>query len=115
MRTQRRSERGAAALETASLMPILILSALIALQVGVVGWAVSATGQAARDAARAASLGQDPGVAADRALPGILDVDSVSTSRPGDGRRVTVTVEVPSIVGLKIGEVSRTSEMPAVG
>lgn len=114
MSTRRRQERGAAALETVGLMPILILSALIVLQIGVAGWTVSATGQAARDAARAASLGQDAGSAAKASLPGSLTAASVAVSRPTDGRRVTVAVEVPSFVGFDLGEVSRTAEMPAV-
>lgn len=60
MRRQR-SERGAAALEMLGVAPLVILAALIALQFGVAGWTVVSTGQAAKDAARAASVGQDPG------------------------------------------------------
>lgn len=114
IRGQWASERGAAALETAALIPILVLSALVALQVGVAGWTVTSTGQAARDGARAASLGNDPVTAAERSLPGSLEPTDVTARRTGDGREVTVTVEVPSLAGFTVGEVSRTSEMPVV-
>lgn len=114
MTWRRVGERGAAALETAALVPILLLSALVALQVGVAGWTVTSAGQAARDGARAASMGGDPTSAAERSLPGVLSATDVTERRTGDGRSVTVTVEIPSIAGFSVGEVTRTSEMPVV-
>lgn len=109
-----RRERGTAALEFVGTFPFLLLAGLIALQFGLVGWAAVSTNDAARAAARAASLGQNPQVAATRALPGGLSPVSVTGSRIGEGYRYTVTVKAPGIVPLfDLGTVSRTVDMPA--
>ncbi|PID52831.1 MAG: pilus assembly protein TadE [Micrococcales bacterium] len=108
------SERGAAALETIGLLPVIILAGLIALQFGIAGWTVVSTSQAARDAARAASLERDPVFAAEEALPGILTAQSVRREPEPGSHRYTVEVEVPSVVLLELGSVRRTAEMPGV-
>ncbi|MFT3875679.1 MAG: TadE/TadG family type IV pilus assembly protein [Propioniciclava sp.] len=107
-------ERGTAALEFVAGAPILMLVGAIALQFGLVGWTALSTHDAARAAARAASLGHSPQAAAAGALPGGLSPVSVTGSRVGDGYSYTVTVSVPSIVPIfNLGHVSRTVDMPA--
>lgn len=112
--SRHRRERGSAALEVAGLLPLILMTAVIVLQMGVVGWTLVATGQAARDASRAATLGEDPGRAASAALPGILAVKSLEGGNTGDSERYTVTVKVPSLVGISLGDVSRTVQMPDI-
>ncbi|WP_427384230.1 TadE/TadG family type IV pilus assembly protein [Janibacter sp. G56] len=109
----RARERGAAAIEMASLIPILILAGLVALQVGIAGWAMVATGQAARDGARAQSLGDDPAAAVEAALPGALvPQPGTGGSHTAKGYRQTVVVKVPSLLPFEVGSVTRTAEMP---
>lgn len=109
-----RRERGTAALEFIGMFPFLLLAGLVALQFGLVGWVAVSTTDAARAAARAASLGQNPQLAAARALPGGLSPLSVTGLHIGSGYRYTVTVKAPSIVPLfDLGTVSRTVDMPA--
>lgn len=110
----RRGERGTASLELIGLLPVLGLVAMLALQVGIVGWTVTATSDAAWAAARAASLQQDPQSAARDALPGSLEAVSIAGGRSGDGYSYTVTVKVPSLVALDLGTVSRAADVPAI-
>ncbi len=78
MRPGRRPrERGTAALEFVVLVPIVVLVALFVMQVGVAAWTASQTQEAARQSARAHSLGEDPLAAAEQALPGSLHVDDI--------------------------------------
>ncbi len=108
-------ERGTAALEYIGMLPIILFAALIALQMGVVAWTVVATGQAARDAARAASLGRSPQAAANGALPSLLTASSVSGGPVAQGQRYTVEVPIPSVFKVVgFGSVSRTSTMPDI-
>ncbi|WP_367650313.1 TadE/TadG family type IV pilus assembly protein [Nocardioides sp. zg-DK7169] len=100
-------ERGSVSLEVVGLVPLLLLVALLVLQLGVAGWSASQTQEAARAAARAQSLGQDPVAAAEGALPGSLDVDSIETS----GDSVTVRVKVPRVSPLPVFTVTRDVSM----
>lgn len=106
-------DRGAAALEFVGVLPLLLLAALVALQFGIVGWTVVSANQAARDAARAATLGRDPRAAAQAALPGTLEA-VVSGGPGGSSHRYTITVPIPSVIGVSLGSVSRTVEMPGI-
>lgn len=117
MRTSRaaRREQGAAGVEFLGIVPIVIIALLVALQVGVAGWTVVAVGEAARDGARAASLGLDPGSAARTALPGSLTPTAQSVNNTPDGYRYTVRVAIPSLVpGLPMPQVERSAEMPNI-
>lgn len=110
-----RRERGTASLEFVGILPTLLLSGMIALQFGVVGWTAVSTTDAARAAARAASLGQNPYAAAAGALPGSLTPVAVVANSSGQSRSYTVTVKTPSLLpGLDLGTVSRTVDMPAI-
>ena len=106
-------ERGAAALEFVGVLPIVLLMGALAFQMGLVGWAMVSTGHAARDAARAKVLGHDPQVAARGALPGILRSEpELSSQVRSDSVEYTVVVEVPSLIGIPLGTVKRSAEMP---
>ncbi len=111
-------ERGAAAIEFLGVIPALLLAALIALQLGVVGWTISATGEAARAGARAATLGQSADVAAARALPDRFDLEPSPDTiliPVSDGYTYRATVRIPSLIpGLHLPEVTREATMPAI-
>ena len=113
-RGSRRSERGAAALEVAGVAPLVIFAALVALQFGVAGWTIVSTSQAARDGARAYSLGDDPRTAAEGALPGVMEIGGDGGSLSAEGYTYTVTVAVPSVVKIDLGSVTRSATMPVI-
>lgn len=110
----RTHERGSAALEVAGTLPFLLLSALIALQVGVVGWTVVETAEAAQAGARAESVGVDPKEAVRGSLGGMLEpkASSFGTKSPGEGYRYTVEVTIPTVLPISLGSVTRSVEMP---
>lgn len=105
-------ERGAAALEVVGTLPIIILTAGIAFQIGLVGWTVVETGEAAKVGARASSLGEDPRAAVDNSLSGSLEASEASGQRTQGGVRYTVKVPVPTVVPFALGTVTRSVEMP---
>lgn len=110
---RRRSEHGTASLEFLALGPFVLLVGFLVWQLAVGAWAATSANEAARAAARAASLGQDPGRAAERALPGGLRNHTLTGGRSGDGYRYTVRVEVPAFSAVGLDPVSRTVVMPA--
>lgn len=103
-RVRRRDDRGVASIELLGIMPLALLLALIGLQVGAFLWAVTNTNEAARQGARAQSLGQD-GCATFRAtLADSLDTERTqcrATGRPGlltgSPTEIEVAVKVPII------------------
>ncbi|RXW32008.1 TadE/TadG family type IV pilus assembly protein [Propioniciclava flava] len=106
-------ERGTAALEFVGAFPCLLLAGMIALQFGLVGWATVSTNDAAKAAARAASLGRNPTTAAKEALPGSLAPLSVTGSKLSGGYSYTVEVKVPSVLPMiDFGSIRRTVDMP---
>ena len=109
-----RRSRGSASIEMLALTPMLILVAMAMLQVGLAAYAVLATGDAARAAARAASLHQDPQAAASASLPGGLSLKSVSGGQNGDAQTWTARVNVPRVFPISIGPVSKTVSMPDI-
>lgn len=104
-----RDERGTVAIEVVAMVPLLVLVALFTLQVGAAGWAASQTQEAARQSARAQSLGRDPVAAAEAALPAGLHVDRVDVS----GDTVTVVVKVPRVAPMPTFTVEREVAMAA--
>lgn len=98
-----RTERGSVSLEVVMLVPLLVLVALLVLQLGVAGWSASQTQEAARAAARAQSLGEDPVAAAEGALSGSLEVEEISTTSDS----VTLRVKVPRVSPLPTFTVTR--------
>jgi hypothetical protein len=103
------SERGTSTLEVAGLAPLVLIVAFVLVNAGFVLYGVSAAQTAARQAARAYSLGQDPHTAARGALPGWLGSD-VTTFAPGHG--VRVRVDLPDLVPGTNLSVTREAVMP---
>lgn len=117
MRRRRRDERGTAAIELVGMVPILVLITILCVQAFLVAATFSSAQKAARDAARAATLGQDARSAADDALPGWASLKSVE--RYGcEGYCYRVEVRVPLVVpGLVNDRVTleREAELPDPG
>jgi uncharacterized protein (UPF0333 family) len=107
MRRRDDSERGTASLELVGLMPVVAVVASLALQYAAVVFVAHAADDAARQAARAQSLGRDPTSAAEDVVPSNLDVEVVTS-----GSRVTVRVEVPRLSPLPQKTVTRSADMP---
>ncbi|MFV0452736.1 MAG: TadE/TadG family type IV pilus assembly protein [Propioniciclava sp.] len=114
-RTPRRRDRGSASLEFVAMFPVLLTVGIAALQLGIAGWATTSATDAARAAARAASLGESPSAAAQGVLPAGLTATSVDGGRLGNGYSYTVTVDIPDVVPFFTpGQVSRTVDMPDI-
>jgi hypothetical protein len=95
-----RHQHGQASIETAALLPALLLVALVCWQAVLAGWGALSAAHAARVAARAEMVGDRPLPAARAALPSSMRSGLVV--RDGDGS-VSVTLQVPSVVpGLEI-------------
>lgn len=105
----RRDERGTATLEVAGLAPLLLLVTLVLVYAGFALYGITATQTAARNGARAASLGDDPAAAVAAAMPGWLP-HSVSTFHGGTG--VRVTANLPDLLPGTDLLVSREAVMP---
>ncbi len=102
--THRPEERGQATVELALLLPVIALLVLAVVQVAVVARAELLVVTAAREAARAAAVGDDP------ALAHRLPPDQTQVSRWNEGDLVVVRVryhqptDVP-LVGALVGDV----------
>ena len=92
-----RSERGQASVELIGVVPLVLLAALVAWQLALVGQALWLTAQAARVAARAEAVGRDPAAAARSALPRALERGLVVRRRTRGG--VEVRLGVPLLLG----------------
>ncbi len=88
-------QHGQAAVETAALLPALLVAALGCWQGMLVGWTAVSAAHAARAAARAAMVGERPAAAAAAALPSSMR--SGLTVR-GDHGRIRVQVHVPTVL-----------------
>ncbi|MEU4655308.1 TadE/TadG family type IV pilus assembly protein [Streptomyces sp. NPDC023723] len=107
-----RGDRGQVAIEYLGFLPILVLVALAAVQLGLVAYTAQQAGTAARAGARAASLelGAQDGCA--RAVSDWLSVGCTAAGG-GDEVTVTATVDIPSVVpGWDFGTATRTATMP---
>lgn len=87
-----RSERGQAAVELVGALPFVVLAALIAWQLVLVGHVAWMTAGAARSGARAKLVSRDPGTAARSALPPPLRSGTRVSAGPGGSVRVSVPV-----------------------
>lgn len=110
-------DRGQAAVELALCLPVVMLVLLGVVQVGVVVRDELLVQQAAREAARAASVSSAPSVAAGRAATRVLDaarLRGVGTATGTSGGMVRVTVrassptEVP-FIGALLGDVTHVA------
>ncbi|WP_435838749.1 TadE/TadG family type IV pilus assembly protein [Streptomyces antimycoticus] len=111
-------ERGSASIEFLGFLPILILVALAAVQLGIAAYAAQQAGTAARAAARTASLDEprtSPQAAGEAAISGWLaDGTGISGGGCGGGEaQATATVEIPSVIpGFDFGSAEKSATMP---
>ncbi|MEU6809288.1 TadE/TadG family type IV pilus assembly protein [Streptomyces sp. NPDC046831] len=112
--TRRRHDRGQVALEYLGFIPILILVAMAAVQIGLIAYTAQQAGTAARAGARAASLRLSAQQACTRAVSGWLaDGTDCPSAYGGDEVTVTATVRIPSIVpGWSFDPARKTATMP---
>ena len=114
-RGHRGRDRGQVALEYLGFLPILLLVALAAVQLGLIAYAAQQAGTAARAGARSASLDEDAGEACRGAVSSWLaDGTSCVPEGLGEEVRVTSTIRIPSVIpGIgDFGEAHRTAVMP---
>ena len=115
---RREPERGSSSLELAGMMPLLLLVAVAAIQLGIAGYAVQQAGTGARAAARTAGqeeLADQYAAAGKAAMSGWTASRSTFALGGGDDEAdVTATVTIPSIVpGVDdFGDASRSATMP---
>jgi len=114
VRRTRLREAGTAALEVVTLVPILLIAALLVTQVGFVGWTAVSADRAARAAARAASLDRDVNAAARGAVPGNINIQSIQSLGSSNGVRYRVTLDIPVIGVTNFGSISREAEFPKI-
>lgn len=114
-----RSDRGSAALETAALLPLIILFGVMVLECGVAMWTMVETDTAVRSAARAAGSDSDPSAAkraAEKSLPAVLTAalgsPTVTPLPDVKGVRVTLEVKIPGLSILGPLTVTRHADMP---
>ncbi|MFR9727253.1 TadE family protein [Streptomyces sp. MS19] len=111
-------DRGVTAIEFAGWLPILLIVALAALQLGVAGYAALQAGSAARAAARLAAQEETEDAYVAGGLASLSDAlaDDASVERTaacGDEATVTVSVRVPTVLPfLPDLTASRTVTMP---
>ncbi|MFJ6724494.1 TadE/TadG family type IV pilus assembly protein [Streptomyces sp. NPDC091281] len=108
-------DRGQVALEYLGFLPILLLVALAAVQLGVIAYAAQQAGTAARAGARSASLDRGADGACQAAVSGWLaGGTSCASAGAGDAVRVTSTVRIPSVIpGIAdFGTASKSAVMP---
>ena len=113
-RLLRRNERGILDIELVAFIPILVLVTMFLVQGFFAVSTVTSVSAAARDGARAAMLGRSPEQAARDALPGWVQLESVSNTCK-DKHCVEVTARVP--IGIpsftsKHVTVTRTADFP---
>ncbi|MGW0080643.1 TadE/TadG family type IV pilus assembly protein [Streptomyces sp. NPDC003393] len=106
---------GQVAVEYLGFIPVLMLVAMAAIQIGLVAYTAMQAGTAARAGARAASLQQSAQQACARAVSGRLASGTTCVaSSGGDTVTVTATVHIPSIIPFwdPIGDAHKTATMP---
>ncbi|MFE6690002.1 TadE family protein [Streptomyces sp. NPDC057743] len=115
----RARDRGSASLEFLGVLPILLLVALAAVQLGLAAYAVQQAGTAARAAARTAAMDPvdqrtDPTSAGRAAISRwVADRAAITVGGSGDTVSATATVHIPSILpGADFGSASRSATMP---
>lgn len=95
-RSGRLGESGSVSLELIGALPIVLVAALIAAQIGIAGYALWSAGTASRAGARAVLTGKGPKGAAERSLPPVLRNGVEVTGRDP----VKVGVRIPRLMPL---------------
>lgn len=102
MRTPRTAvpgrDAGQASIELVGVVTILLVVTLLCVQGLFVAQVGAVAQQAARDGARAQTLGGDPDAAARRQIPGWATVESIASSSVPGGERVSVQLRVPIVL-----------------
>ncbi|MFI5802554.1 TadE/TadG family type IV pilus assembly protein [Streptomyces sp. NPDC051561] len=110
-------DKGVAALEFAGFLPLLLLIAVAALQLGLVGYAASQAGSAARAAARVESQEDTRGqcqAAARESMSGWLANRTDVTCFGGDVVTATATVTVPALIPVfDVATITKSVSMPS--
>ncbi len=106
-----RGDRGQAAVEVALALPVVVLFAIVAVQIGVLGIRQLALGNAARAGARAASVAADPVAAGTAAAMEATSLRPLQVAV--EIADATVRVVVHHTAHLGIGPVSRDVELSA--
>jgi pilus assembly protein CpaE len=112
-----RRSAGQASIELIGMLPLLLLAALAGWQLLLGAFTATSAQDAARTASRAASLGQDPAAAAQRAISSYLRSGTTATI-DSNGETVTVRVKVPIVFpGLTSNSfvMSRHAQLPHGG
>ncbi|MGA5894258.1 TadE/TadG family type IV pilus assembly protein [Streptomyces venetus] len=112
--TRKGRDRGQVAIEYIGFLPILLIVALGAVQLGLIAYTAQQAGTAARTGARSASLDGPSGADCRAAVSSWL-ADGTSCSAPtgGDEVTVTATVQIPSLVpGWRFDPAVKTATMP---
>ncbi|MDQ0715896.1 Flp pilus assembly protein TadG [Streptomyces luteogriseus] len=107
-------DRGQVAIEYIGFLPILLIVALGAVQLGLIAYTAQQAGTAARTGARSASL-EGPYEADCKAAVSswLADETSCPAAIGGDEVTVTATVQIPSLVpGWKFDPAVKTATMP---
>jgi pilus assembly protein CpaE len=104
---------GQASVELVAVVPALLLVGLALWQLALAGYALWACANAARVAARAAAVGDDPRAAARSALPGWLRRDVRVAARDGGTVRVRISVPLLGPWGPRPVRVSSSAALAA--
>jgi hypothetical protein len=108
-RSERRDrERGSSTIEILGMLPIVVGTLFVLVQVCAFAWTVAGANQAVRDGARAGSLDRSVAAAVDASLPGGLDVADLQVH----GERVVLRVDVPRVAVFPAMTVEREATMP---
>lgn len=91
-------EEGTASIELVAAVPFLLLALAVAAQMALAGQALWSASVAARAGARAALVGDDPKVAARRALPTVMRHGAVVEEEDDGDGGIEVKVPVPSLL-----------------
>ncbi|MFJ8541516.1 TadE/TadG family type IV pilus assembly protein [Streptomyces sp. NPDC093586] len=110
----RARDRGQVAIEYLGFLPILVVVALAAVQLGLIAYTAQQAGTAARAGARGASLQESAQEACATAVSDWLADGTVcGAAEGGDEVTVTATVDIPSVVpGWDFGPARKTATMP---
>ncbi|MGW0615313.1 TadE/TadG family type IV pilus assembly protein [Streptomyces sp. NPDC002788] len=108
-----RRDRGQVAIEYIGFLPILLLVALAAVQLGLIAYTAQQAGTAARAGARSASLAGPYEADCRAAVSSRLEVMGCPASYGADEVTVTATVKIPSLVpGWTFDPAVKTATMP---